>query len=345
MTSHLTLKDLTLREQIGQMLLFGWQSDTQADALVDEFAVGGIIFMGRNIGTAQETRERITRFQAQAKARELPPLLITVDQEGGRVQRLAAPHFPTRPAAREIGLTGDPQRAREAAREIGQELAALGFNGDFAPVLDVDNNPRNPVIGDRSYGPDPEQAALLGAAAVCGFQEDAGIFACGKHFPGHGDTDTDSHHALPRIPHDRTRLDQIELVPFRAAIAAGLSAIMTAHILFPALDADRPATLSPAILTGLLRGEMDFDGLIITDDLEMHGVAAAWGAAEAAVLAVQAGADILLCCHTGDTQRAIQAALMQAVETGRLPLSRLEESCRRIARAKARWASPFPQVR
>jgi len=337
---------MTLHQKIGQMLLFGWSGDTpeasravsaHAAALVGELAVGGVVLMGRNVGPPNQTRATIAELQALAKANNLPPLFVAVDQEGGRVQRLGPPHYPKHPTARAVGETRDPEQARAAARAIGEELRALGFNWDFAPVLDVNNNPHNPVIGDRSYGDDPALVAAMGAAAVRGFQEDAGILACGKHFPGHGDTDTDSHHALPRISHDRARLETVELVPFRAALDAGLAAVMTSHLLFPALDPDLPATLSPAVLTGLLREEMGFEGLIITDDLEMKGVAEGWGAPEAAVLAVLAGADLLLCCHAWETQRAIRQALLKAMETGRLSEARLDKAAARIAAAKARW--------
>ena len=294
--------------------------------------------MGRNIQPPGQMGATITDLQNRAQAEGLPPLFVAVDQEGGRVQRLGPPHYAKRAAAREIGQSS-PELARAAAREIGAELRELGFNFDFAPVLDVDSNPQNPVIGDRSYGIDPEKVAALGVAAMRGFQEDAGVLACGKHFPGHGDTDTDSHFALPRITHDLAHLEAVDLVPFRTAIAAGIAAIMTSHILFPALDPTLPATLSPAILTGLLRQKLGFSGLIITDDLEMKGVAAGWGAAEAAVLAVEAGADILLCCHEWETQKAIQAALLEAVVNGRIAEGRLDKSLARIAAAKARWIS------
>ena len=329
---------MTLSQKIGQMLLFGWQTDSQAAALIDDIHVGGVVLMGRNIQPPGQMKATISKLQNRAKAEGLPPLFIAVDQEGGRVQRLGPPHYVKRPTAREIGQSS-PELARAAAREIGAELRELGFNFDFAPVLDVDSNPQNPVIGDRSYGIDPEKVAASGVAAMRGFQEDAGVLACGKHFPGHGDTDTDSHFALPRITHDLAHLEAVELVPFQAAIAAGIAAIMTSHILFPALDPTLPATLSPAILTGLLRQKLGFSGLIITDDLEMKGVAAGWGAAEAAVLAVEAGADILLCCHEWETQKAIQAALLEAVVNGRIAEGRLDESLARIAAAKARWIS------
>ncbi|MGI4790267.1 MAG: beta-N-acetylhexosaminidase [Janthinobacterium lividum] len=331
---------MTRHEKIGQMLLFGWMSDAQADALVDELAVGGIILMGRNIGTPTETSAQIAGLQDRTRRRGLPPLFVAVDQEGGRVQRLKPPLYTPRQSQREIGTLNDPKIARQSTRSIGEELKSLGFNWDFAPVLDVDSNPQNPVIGNRAYSSDPHIVAALGVAAIQGFQIDAQILACGKHFPGHGDTETDSHLALPTIRRSREALDQTELIPFRAAIRSGLAALMTAHILFPALDPTLPATLSPAILTGLLREELGFDGLIITDDLEMIGVADHWGAPEAAVLAVQAGADLLLCCHEWETQRAIHAALLSAVETGRLTETRLDQSLSRITAAKAKWLAP-----
>ena len=329
---------MTLHQKIGQMLLLGWVTDFQADALVTDLAVGGVVLMGRNIDTPAETSAQIAHLQALAREHGLPPLFVAVDQEGGRVQRLGPPRYAARPSQRDIGSSPDPlSAARQTARDIGSELKTLGFNWDFAPVLDVDSNPQNPVIGDRSYSPNPSTVAALGVAALHGFQDDAGILACGKHFPGHGDTETDSHFALPTIRRSRSALEQTELVPFRAAIDAGLAAVMTAHILFPALDPHLPATLSPAVLTGLLRQELSFKGLIITDDLEMRGVAAHWGAPEAAVLAVLAGADVLLCCHEWETQRAIQSALLTAVQTGRLSEDRLDQSLARIAAAKGKW--------
>ena len=337
---------MTLNEKIGQMLLLGWGGDTDADsqsvtphasALVEDLAVGGVILMKRNVGTPGQLRAMLGEMQTLASHRSLPPLFVAVDQEGGGCARLTPPNFLPSADAWQIGLTGDPAQARAAARQTGLELSSVGINWNFAPVLDVNNNPANPVIGRRSYGDDPKRVAAMGVAAVQGYQDDAGVLACGKHFPGHGDTDVDSHLALPTISHSLERLFEIELVPFRAAVAAGLAAIMTAHIVFPEMDKTLPATLSPTVLTGLLRGDLGFNGLIITDCLEMNGVAKDWGEAEAAVLAVLAGADILLCCHTWTKQRAIRDGLVAAVEQGRIPLSRIDASLTRIAAAKSRW--------
>lgn len=339
---------MTLEQQIGQMLLLGWEGATEQEArsvndhaasLVDELLVGGVILMGRNISPPEDLRVTLAALQDRAQANGLPPLFIATDQEGGRVRRLTPPDYTFSPPAKEIGDTGDPTQARHWAAVIGKELKSVGINWDFAPDLDVNNNPDNPVIGNRSYGDDPALVAEMGAAAVRGFQDDAKILACGKHFPGHGDTNIDSHKSLPQISHGQDRLDKIELVPFRAAIKAGLAAIMTAHILFAELDAERPATLSPRILTGLLRDEMGFDGLIITDSLTMGGVATGWGSPEAAVLAAIAGADILLCCGSWETQRAIREALVSAARSGRLSQTRIDDSLARIARAKELWVT------
>jgi beta-N-acetylhexosaminidase len=337
---------LTLAEKVGQMLFFGWQgaNSTQsqrvnehAEALIDDLAVGNIIFMGRNVDTRAQMRAVTSELQERNRSHGRPPLFLGVDQEGGRVNRLVPPHFTRQPSAKSIGDTNDPGQARDAAAATGRELLSVGLNWDFAPVLDVNNNPHNPVIGDRSFGDDPELVSRMGVAAIAGFQEDACIIACGKHFPGHGDTDVDSHLALPVVNHDRDRLEQIELRPFKAAIAAGVGSIISAHIRFTKIDPDLPATLSSAILTGILRRELGFEGLITTDCLEMKGIADHWGPGEAAVLAVEAGADLLLACHTWTTQSTIRDALLAAVESGRIGESRIDESVGRILAAKSRW--------
>jgi beta-N-acetylhexosaminidase len=339
---------MDLKEKIGQMLVYGWQGETDeesrainahARSLIEEFAVGGIILMGRNIGPSSPAQvSAITEeFQDMARASELPPLFVGVDQEGGRVSRFKPPHFRAFPSAAEQGINGSAETVYDAMRALGREMVGVGVNWVYAPILDVNNNPANPVIGDRSYGATAQIVSEMGSAAVRGLQEGAKILACGKHFPGHGDTDTDSHLALPVVDVSRDRLDLVELAPYAASIRAGIGSLMTSHILFPQIDPDLPATLSPKILTDILRREMGFTGLIITDCLEMKGVAAKWGSADAAVLAVIAGADMLLVCHTYETQKTIYAALLDAVRTGLLPETRIDEANRRIRAAKERW--------
>jgi beta-N-acetylhexosaminidase len=333
----------SLEDKIGQMLVFGWSGpdaaslNAHARHLIEELRIGGLILMGRNVAPLEVTRGVTSEAQRLAAACGLPPLLICVDQEGGRVARFGPPHYPPFPSARTVGQSGDLKVARNNAAVIGNTIKEAGINWALMPVLDVNNNPGNEVIGDRSYGDDPGVVSAMGVATIQGMQDDAGLMACGKHFPGHGDTAVDSHLALPIIDHPLERLQNVELPPFRAAIDAGVGAIMTSHILFPALDADLPASLSPIIVQGLLRGELGYDGIVITDCLEMQGVAAKWGTVEAAVLAVIAGADMVLICHTEAVQRKVQQALVQAVLSGRISELRLDEANRRIGRAKSRF--------
>ncbi|HEY7675494.1 MAG TPA: beta-N-acetylhexosaminidase, partial [Candidatus Methylomirabilis sp.] len=272
---------------------------------------------------------------------DLPPL-IAVDQEGGRVARLADP-FTIWPPARALGVTASEDLAFQVGQAMGEELAAAGFTMDMAPVLDVDTNAANPIIGDRSFGGDPALVGRLGGALARGLAG-AGVLAVGKHFPGHGDTAADSHHTLPVVPHDRNRLLSVEVAPFRAA-APHLPAVMSAHVLYPALDAEHPATLSADILTDLLRRDLGYDGLVISDDLEMAGIALRWPAGEAACRFLQAGGDLVLACHRPQVQREALAALRRAVGRGEIPASRLEEARERVRRARAQAAATAPRPR
>jgi beta-N-acetylhexosaminidase len=356
MTTIPDVADLTLDEKIGQVLCFGWQGATDKESrtanahareLVESMRVGSVVLMGRNVNSASPLQTRDTLAELQGLSRI--PLFVAIDQEGGSVNRFRAPfhEFPGNMALGAVacGAAG-PERAEELARKQAlaqaRELLAVGVNWNFAPVVDVNNNPDNPIIGVRSYGEDPRLVASLGPAAMHGYQE-AGLLACAKHFPGHGDTAVDSHLALPTITGDRRRLDAIEIVPFRALIRGGVGAIMTTHILFPALDPARPATLSRPILTGLLREELGYDGLVITDCLEMDAIAGTIGTPQGAVEALKAGADIVLVCHTLETQRQTVSAIRRALESGVLAESRLNEAVARVLAAKRRFLSmPAP---
>lgn len=339
--------DLDLSARFGQVLCFGWQATAIEDAqtlnahareLVEEMQVGGVVLLARNLDSTNPDGIRATLTRLQSLSRI--PLFVAIDQEGGTVNRLRAP-FHEFPGNMALGATGNPDLAFQQAQAQARELLALGINWNFAPVMDVNNNPDNPIIGVRSYGADPELVAQMGAAAIRGYQQ-TGILACAKHFPGHGDTAVDSHLALPTIWGDRERLEQIELVPFRSAIAAGVGAIMTTHIVFPALDAHRPATISPAILEGLLRQELGYDGLVITDCLEMKAIADTVGTARGAVEALKAGADMVLIAHTLEVQREAVEAIRQAVESGDLPEHRLNEAVSRVLAAKQRFVTTQP---
>jgi len=254
------------------------------------------------------------------------------------VQRFKEP-FPIRPSMREFAKKADAAAAREMAREIGRELLAAGVNVNFAPVLDVDSNPDNPVIGDRSLGMDPERVAHLAAAMIEGFGE-AGLVCCGKHFPGHGDTVLDSHHELPVVEAGRELLERRELVPFAEAIKARVPMIMTAHVKVPALDPYYPATISRSILNDLLREEMGFDGVIVTDDLEMGALSKNMPVTDAAFSAQRAGADLMLVCSGPEAAEEARLALVEGVRHGVIPEGDLILSARRVLRIKEKFITP-----
>lgn len=332
---------MTLQQKIGQMLVFGWTGETReeettvndhAREIVQEMEVGGVVLLGRNVADDLAITAA-TLSELQALSRE--PLFVIADQEGGMVARFVAgvTVFPSNMA---LGATRDASLAYRAAAITAKELLAIGVNYNFAPCVDVNNNPNNPIIGTRSYGESPELCARFAEQAVRGYQEH-GMIACAKHFPGHGDTAADSHLALPTIPHEQERLNEVELVPFKAAIKAGVGSIMTTHILFPALDPDRPSTLSSRIISGLLRNKLGFDGVVVTDCMEMKAIADNWGTPEAAVMAIEAGVDLVLVCHTRSTQQETREAILKAVVDGRIPESRLDESIRRIRALKERF--------
>ncbi|MEU8842261.1 glycoside hydrolase family 3 protein [Streptomyces roseus] len=288
---------------------------------------------GRNIASP----EQLAALTAQLRA-ERDDVLVAIDEEGGDVTRLEVRGGSSFPGNLALGAVDDTGLTRDVARELGRRLAECGVNLNWAPSADVNSNPDNPVIGVRSFGADTHLAARHTAAYVEGLQA-AGVAACTKHFPGHGDTNVDSHHALPRIDADLDTLAARELVPFKAAIGAGTKAVMSAHILVPALDPTRPATLSPQILTGLLRKELGYEGLIVTDGMEMNAIAGTYGIERGSVLAIAAGADAI-CVGGGLADEAtvlrLQGALVAAVREGALPAERLADAAARV-RALASW--------
>src|SRR5687767_13185616 len=260
----MSLRDI--RRHVGQLAIAGFSGYTippDLRLLAREFDLGGVIFFARNVESPEQVAE-LSR-EARELAAEVP-LWVSVDQEGGRVARLKAP-FTVWPPMITLGRSGDEQLAARFARALAAELKAVGISLDYIPVLDVLTNPKNPAIGDRALADRAEDVARLGRVVIETLQSE-GIAACGKHFPGHGDTSTDSHFELPLIEHPPDRLDAVELVPFKAAIEAGVAFIMTAHILVPALDEERPATLSPRVVTGMLKNDLGYQGLVLSDDLE-----------------------------------------------------------------------------
>jgi beta-N-acetylhexosaminidase len=304
--------------------------DTETRQRLHELRPGGIILFRRNYTTPEALTNLCTELHSLfADARPL----IAIDHEGGRVHRLQPPftHFP---AMLKVGQTNSVQLAYQVGFAMGQELRSVGIDLDFAPVLDVLTNPANTVIGDRAFSTDPYQVALFGRAQARGLR-DAGIIPCGKHFPGHGGTLLDSHEDLPRDERSQEELRQVNLYPFQQAINEGLEMVMTAHVLYPALDPDFPGTASAKILNGLLRQQLGFNGIIITDDLEMGAVVRHSTIDQAVLNALTAGADMLLICHKIDLAIAARDACIRAVESGTLTRSRVEEAAERIAALKA----------
>ncbi|MET8001483.1 beta-N-acetylhexosaminidase [Nonomuraea glycinis] len=335
------LSELSVQEKVGQLfmpVLYGTAADSvsgenqarygaQTPAkVIDRYHLGGVILFPANIKSVDQVVKLNNDMQ---KAADLP-LLIATDQENGPVSRMSALMTPF-PGAARIAATKDVKVSRAVARATGEELRALGVNLDFAPVADVNIDPRNPVIGERAFGDRPAEVSRMVAAAVKGF-DDAGVIATAKHFPGHGDTHVDSHTGLPVIDHTRAQWKRLDAPPFKAAIGAGVEAIMSAHIVFPKLDpSGDPATLSKPILTGLLRQELGFKGVISTDALNMAGVREKYGDGEVAVRAVLAGADLLLMPY--DLPKAYNAVLA-AAKSGRISEQRLDQSVTRLLKLK-----------
>jgi beta-N-acetylhexosaminidase len=341
---------MTLEEKIGQLMVIGFDRttvDPDLRRMITEYHVGGVILFAHNIQSPQQVAALTNELQQIALESGHPGLFISIDQEGGRVARLTEEKgFSEFPSAMALAATGDPQNAYRVAAAMAAEMRAVGVNVDFAPDIDVNNNPANPIIGVRSFSSDPRKVAEYGLAFAKGL-EDNGVLAFGKHFPGHGDTSTDSHITLPLVPHDRARLDAIELVPFRAFAHGKFAGIMTAHVTFPAIDGTPglPATLSRPVLTGLLREELGYNGLIVTDSLEMGALAESGFPPEnGAPLALAAGADLLLFNRDHDMHRQAFANLAQAVRDGKIPMAQVDASVQRILQAKERFGllNPAP---
>ncbi len=341
---------MKLSEKIGQLLMVGFDGSTpskEVESLIKKNHVGGVILFSRNLKTPLQCAKLTQSLQALSKE---SPLLIGIDQEGGRVSRLPKP-FIQFPSARTFGQANNIQRTYDAAEALAKELTAVGINLNFAPVLDIDTNPNNPIIGDRAFGASPLLVSEHALALMSGLQDNH-IIACGKHFPGHGDTNLDSHKTLPSVAHPISRLNDIELKPFIHLAKNGLLAIMTAHVLYSKIDALRPASLSKKIVTEILREAIGFSGVIISDDLEMKGITEKMSVAEAAVAAIVAGSDLLLVCQSYDEQMAALESLVHAVEKGHISEDRVDQSVRRLlalkekmhCRAKKPTASEIKKV-
>lgn len=331
------IKNMSLEEKVGQLFQVGFHSktvDKKIKNLIKNYHVGGVIYFGRNLENLEQIKLLSKTLQNLALSSGAKmPLFIAVDQEGGRLRRIKDLTY--YPANAVFGAAGKEELIRKAAAVTAKELKNIGINVNLAPVLDVNNNPNNTVIGDRSFGSDPKLVARMGTAYIEGLQSQ-GLIATAKHFPGHGDTRTDSHFDLPVIAHDKSRLDRIELYPFKKAIEAGVESIMTTHIYFSAIEEEAgiPATLSKLFLSDILRKELKFKGIIITDCMEMGAISNSFGTVEGSLRAIKAGADIVLISHSYDQQKKAIKFLLKAVYNGEISEKRIDKSLRRIIKLK-----------
>ncbi|MCP3028683.1 beta-N-acetylhexosaminidase [Halobacillus sp. A5] len=342
--------DMSLDEKIGQMI-FGGVDGTGMNAdtrnIIKKYHVGGIILFSSNIESADQTVSFLNDMKT-ANADNPYPLLLGVDEEGGSVTRIPD-QMKSLPTSRSIGELNDPEVAFNAGAILGEQMQALGFNLDFAPVLDVTRNPNNPVIGDRSFGDNSDIVTRLGIQTMKGIQSE-GVISVIKHFPGHGDTGVDSHLELPKVEKSYDELRELELVPFKKAISEGADVSMIAHILLPQIDQSYPASMSNEVITGMLREDYNFDGVVITDDLTMGAITDHYTVADAAVETAKAGGDLLLVAHDPDLVITVFDELKAAVENGEISEDRIDESVERITNLKTKYQlsdekTPAPNFR
>ena len=324
---------MSIRDMVGQMFVVsvgGTQPDYYTEKMVRKRNVGGVILFAYNMKSEGQVESLTSRLQQLSMQTEpAVPLFVAVDQEGGDIA--SAPWVAPQPAAAEVGSRGDPEEARTIAATMGRQLLRAGINTDFAPVVDTGFGA---AIGNRSYGEDPELVARMGAAAVEGFEE-AGVVSAAKHFPNHGSATSDSHVSLPVIRHDAKTLESYDLPPFEAAVDAGVPMVMVGHLVYPAIDPHNPASLSKDAIS-MLRNDLGFQGVVVTDDLAMAGAKGGGTPAEAAVEAVDAGADLLIVSSPPQQQADAYDAVVAAVESGEIPRSRIRKSVERVLRVKER---------
>ena len=328
------IKDMTIDEKLGQMLIVGlegYEIDDGARQMIDELHVGGFILFGRNIESPEQLLKLNNSLKTANSANKIP-LFISVDEEGGRISRIpkAIKNLPTN---REIGKINNEEFSYEVGMLLAEKVSAFGFNMNFAPVLDINSNPKNPVIGDRAFGSKAEVVRSLGVQTMLGIKS-KGVIPVVKHFPGHGDTSVDSHVGLPSVDNDLERLKSFELIPFKAAIENGAECVMVAHILLPKIDAENPATLSKTIITDILRNQLKFDGVVITDDMTMGAITKNYDLATAAVQSVNAGSDIILVAHQYENALATMKSFKEAVQAGEITEERINQSVYRILKLK-----------
>ncbi len=321
-------------EHAGQMIccgIAGTEIDDELRRLIEERRIGSVILFARNCPSPDAAADLVGKLQELASG----DLIVGIDQEGGRVMRLPSPPYKL-PPAKTMARMFKPNEVEKVAFGLGKKLLELGINCDFAPVLDVATNPKNTVIGDRAFGAHVRPVEKFGVAFFKGLQQ-AGVIPCGKHFPGHGDTLADSHHELPVWNHNRKRLDGIELKPFQKAIHSGIDMLMSAHVLYSNIDPNEPATLSRTILHGILREELGFDGVVVSDDLEMKAIAGRYSPAKLTEKLLDAEVDLWLVCHTYSLARKLGKALVEKAKRDETTAQRVEKSAARIVSLKRKY--------
>lgn len=331
------VKSMTLEEKVGQMVLIGldgYVMDDNTRNMIENNLVGGFILFGRNVKNANQLLDLVNSLKSTNSANRVP-LFVSVDEEGGRITRMPM-ELKKLPSNKTIGKVNNAEFSFEIGSVLAEEIKAFGFNMDFAPVLDISSSPRNPVIGDRSYGSYAEIVSKLGIQTMKGISM-GGVIPVVKHFPGHGDTTVDSHIGLPSVNNDMERLKSFELVPFKDAIDNQADAVMIAHILMNKIDPQSPASLSKAVITELLRNQLNFDGVVITDDMTMGAITKNYNIGDAAVKSVKAGSDIVLVCHGYDNGLAVINALKNAIQNGSIPEETVNKSVYRILKVKRKY--------
>lgn len=331
------LKKMTIDEKIGQLIIAGFDGTTVNDelrSLILEKYVGGVILFSKNVESASQVVALNNEIKEINKVNK-SPIFISVDEEGGLVSRMPS-EFKDIPTNSDIAKYDDEDLSYNIGKVIGEEISSLGFNMDFAPVLDINSNPNNPVIGDRSFGDNEAIVSKLGIATMKGLK-DSNVIASVKHFPGHGDTSVDSHVGLPVVEHDLERLKSFELVPFKKAIDAGADMVMVSHIMLPKIDEKEPATLSKTIITDILRKDMNYNGVVVTDDMTMGAIINNYDIGEAAVKSINAGVDIVMVCHQYENVIKVIDAIKEAVKNGTITEERLDKSVERILKLKDKY--------
>lgn len=331
------ISNMSIEQKIGQMVMVGIEghiADERAKELIEKYHVGGFILFDRNIEDAKQTTDLINSLKSIG-GESSAPLFFAIDEEGGTVSSVPD-EFVKIPSSRKIGQVTNEEFCFQIGSVVAEKIKSLGFNMNFAPVLDIDSNPENPVIGSRAFGDNVDIVSRLGVSMMEGLMSED-VISVVKHFPGHGDTSVDSHMDLPVVDHDMDRLNSFELAPFRAAIDAGAEAIMIAHILLPQIDNEIPSSLSSKIIIDILRRDMGFEGVVITDDLTMGAIMKNYRISDASVEAVKAGCDMILVCHGYEGQLAAFESLKEAVEEDILSETRIDESVYRIISLKQKY--------